>query len=68
MNELNGRIIVVCAKRASSGRELVGKWNLRWREIMPQFHMIKYEVNPAKVNLEEVKLLIIAITVTEVLI
>ena len=55
-------------KEPAGAGGLIGKWNLRWREIMPQFHMIKYEVNPAKVNLEEVKLLIIAIIVTEVLI
>ena len=55
-------------KEPAGAGGLIGKWNLRWREILPQFHMIKYEVNPAKVNLEEVKLLIIAITVTEVLI
>ena len=57
-------------KEPAGAGGLIGKWNLRWREIMPQsqFHMIKYEVNLAKMNLEEVKLLIIAIIVTEVLI
>ena len=55
-------------KEPAGAGGLIGKWNFRWREILPQFHMIKYDVNPAKVKLEEMKLLIIAIIVTKVLI